>query len=58
MGLLLQLEIRLQIGHHVTKLGKVERLVAVAESLLRSRMHFDEQTIRADDYSSARKDWH
>src|SRR5579872_393910 len=44
--LMLQIEIRLQIGHHAAEFREVQGLVAIAERLLRTGMHFHQQAVR------------
>ena len=42
--LMLQIQIRLKIGHHMAEFREVQRLIAIAEGLLWTRMHFNEQS--------------
>src|ERR1700676_1701096 len=43
-----KIEIGPQIEHHLPELGEIQRLRAIADGLLRRRMHFHQQTIGAD----------
>jgi hypothetical protein len=49
-----QLDIWFQFPHHASELIEVQRLRAIADSFFRMRMHFDNQSIRADSYAGAR----
>lgn len=48
-------EVGLQIEHHFPELAEIERLRAIADGLLRRRMHFHQKTIGPNRDGGARK---
>src|SRR4030095_1329458 len=49
-----ELNIRLQLVHHLRELRDIERLRAVANRLLWRRVHFDDQSVGADRHARLR----